>query len=106
MNSERGVQFPRLQAALDVVDPCVAAPLQIFIGEPSGPVGVIEFLCTLAGRPLRLKIRQHTPDLLAADAVAALVGSAIGGVLDAAAMNGFGDDGRQVANPVILLGLA
>ena len=76
------IQLPGFQEALDAVNAEVAAVLHFFSGESGYAIGVIEFLSTFAGSPLRLETRQRTPDLAAIDAVTALVRPAAGSVFN------------------------
>src|SRR5439155_8393454 len=74
--------------------------------EPGGAVSIVEFLCAFAGRPLRFETRQQTANLVAIDAVAALIRASAGCILNAAPRNSFLNDGRQFADAVVFPGLS
>src|SRR5271169_3273763 len=85
--AQRMIQPPVFQEALDVVDAGVTIALHVLVAESGSPVGVMELLRTLAGRPLRAKAGQRTADLVTIDPVATLVRTATWSVFDTATRN-------------------
>ena len=90
------VQTSAVQQPLNVANARIAAVLEVFGGEAHDAVRIVQLLRALAGGPLRLETRHNAEDLVAVDAVAALVRAAGGSVLDVAVGYGLGDDDGAV----------
>src|SRR5258708_4235583 len=81
------VEQPVLDEAADAADAGITAAVDLGGGQARGLVGAVQFPRPPASVPSRPEARQRLPDLVAADAVAALVRSAAARILDAAAGN-------------------
>src|SRR5208337_1090451 len=90
------VQSSQLLKPADFVDPNVALLFHIRSLEPESAVRIVEFLGALACNPLRTELGEKTVNLVKADAIAARVGAATGGVFDAAAGNNFDHEFRDL----------
>src|SRR5579862_8079408 len=104
--AQHGVQLSGFLQTPDRADPEIAPAGYVLGGETGGAIGVTKLLCAFAGGPLRHKRRQCGSNLVAVDAIAALVWSAAWSILNSAAGDDFRNDVRQFADAVVFLGLA
>ena len=91
---------------LDVADALVARSLELLERQLRLAIGVVELLGAAPRIPLRLEGGQHARDLVEVDAVGARVGARIRSDLEPAARNHVGDDRGDIADAVIVRGLA
>src|ERR1700722_7059587 len=89
-----------------MADSRITAAFHVSGAESNRLIRFQQLLRPFARRPLRAKVRQDTPDLVAAHPIAALVGPAAGGVLDVASRNGFLDYVGELADTVVLFGMS
>ena len=54
---KRGIQLSDFSQALEVLNAEVAAALQVFRGQSTGAIGIIELLSASSSIPLRLETR-------------------------------------------------
>src|SRR5882724_8813716 len=100
------VHTARGQQVLEVVDPLEPRPLAVLEDETDATIDGIELFGAPTGGPLRLELGQEPVDLLEIRPIAARVRTAARRVRDAGARNDVLDDRGEVADPVILGGLA
>jgi len=100
--TQRTVQYSRLHEFLNVIDPCVTAVLQIGYAQPYCPVRLVKLNGPHPCIPLWAEVRQYSADLVTINAVTSLVRPSAGGVLDTAPRDCFRDDGREIADTVVL----
>src|SRR5437773_1605609 len=100
------VHTARGQQVLQVVDPLEPRSLAILEDETDAAIDGRELFSAPAGGPLRLELGQEPMDLLEIRPIAAGVRTAARRVLDAGARNDVPDDLGEIADPVVLGGLA
>lgn len=98
------IELSGFYQALDVIDAEIAAFVEVFKGETGGLVGVVKLFGAFASVPSGLVGGKDAAEFVAIDAIAALVGTTVYGVLDAAPRDGFTDDFGKLADAVVLLG--
>src|SRR5580692_1333208 len=80
----------------------ITAAINLSGGQACSAIAIVQFLRPFAGVPLRAEVWHSPPDLVAVNAVAALVRPTIGGIFDAASGDGVSNNRSQVADPEIL----
>src|SRR4051794_24946862 len=104
--AQLSIQDAFRQQLVDVCNSLIPWPLEFLQGQARLSISAVELLCSFSSVPLRLEFRQSCANLLEAYTVRSLVGTGIVRKFDRAVRHHTGNDFRQVANAIVMNGLA